>query len=49
MGEVIRFPKRNSERDESRLIEEARALYESVFPTEKSSAGAQRDTPAGTS
>ncbi len=34
MGEVIRFPKPNPDRDEARLIQEARALYESVFPTE---------------
>lgn len=48
MGEVIQFPKRNPERDEGRLIQEARALYESVFPTEKSSVGAQQDTPERT-
>ena len=33
MGEVIRFvPK--SERERARLIEQARAIYESIFPTE---------------
>jgi len=34
MGEVISFPKPNPDRDTARLIQEARALYESVFPTE---------------
>ena len=35
MGEVVRFiPK--SELERVRLIKEARAIYESVFPTEKS-------------
>jgi hypothetical protein len=48
MGEVVQFPKRNPERDEDRLIREARALYESVFPTEKDSAGAQQEPPART-
>jgi hypothetical protein len=32
MGEVIRFVSR-SEQERSRLIERARAIYESVFPT----------------
>jgi hypothetical protein len=45
MGEVVQFPKRDPERNEARLIQEARALYESVFPTEKGSADAQQDTP----
>jgi hypothetical protein len=49
MGEVIQFPKRDRERNEDRLIEEARALYESVFPTEKDPAGAQQDPPTRTS
>ena len=35
MGEVVQFPKPDPERDQARLIREARALYESVFPTEK--------------
>ena len=48
MGEVVQFPKRNPQRDEDRLIQEARTLYESIFPTEKGPAGAQRDTPAQT-
>jgi hypothetical protein len=43
MGEVVQFiSKRNLER--ARLIQEARAIYESVFPTEKSAAGEQRCT-----
>jgi len=38
MGEVVQFiPKRDLER--ARLIEAARAIYESIFPTEKSPAG----------
>jgi hypothetical protein len=49
MGEVVQFPKRDPERDEVRLIQEARALYESVFPTEKGAASGQQDTPARTS
>jgi hypothetical protein len=32
MGEVIRFVSR-SEQERNRLIERARAIYESVFPT----------------
>jgi hypothetical protein len=35
MGEVVQFPKPDPERDRARLIREARALYESIFPTEK--------------
>jgi hypothetical protein len=39
MGEVVQFiPKRDLER--ARLIEQARAIYESIFPTQKSPAGA---------
>jgi hypothetical protein len=48
MGEVIKFPKPDRDRDEARLVQEARAIYESVFPTEKDPAGAQQDTPAPT-
>ena len=48
MGEVISFPKPNPDRDTARLIQEARALYESVFPTEKGPASVQQDTPAQT-
>jgi hypothetical protein len=32
MGEVVRFIPR-SELDRARLVREARALYESIFPT----------------
>jgi hypothetical protein len=48
MGEVIRFPKPNPDRDTARLIQEARELYESVFPTENGPASVQQDTPAQT-
>ena len=48
MGEVIKFPKPDPNRDEASLIREARAIYESVFPTEKSPAGVPQDTPAPT-
>jgi hypothetical protein len=48
MGEVIRFPKPNPDRDKARLIQEARALYESVFPSENGPASVQQDTPAQT-
>jgi hypothetical protein len=43
MGDVIQFiPKAALER--SRLIREARAIYESIFPTEKGPASQQRDS-----
>jgi hypothetical protein len=48
MGEVIKFPKPDPDRDQARLIREARALYESIFPTEKASAGVPQDAPAPT-
>lgn len=32
MGEVVRLPKHDPQREKARLIQEARALYE--FPTE---------------
>jgi hypothetical protein len=48
MGEVISFPKPNPDRDKDRLIQEARALYESVFPTENGAASVPQDTPAQT-
>ncbi len=35
MGEVVRLPEISKEREKARLIQEARALYESVFPSEK--------------
>lgn len=46
MGEVIKFPKPGRSRDEARLIQEARALYESVFPTEKVPAVVKQNMPA---
>jgi len=43
MGEVVRFvPKSDLER--ARLIREARAIYESIFPTQVG-AGAETTTP----
>ena len=46
MGEVVEFPKPGPNRDRARLIQEARALYESVFPTEKAPVVAPQNTPA---
>jgi hypothetical protein len=46
MGDVVRFPKPDPERDQARLIREARALYESVFPTDNGPGPARKDTPA---
>jgi hypothetical protein len=41
MGEVVQFiPKRDLDRN--RLIQEARAIYEGLFPTEKGPASLQR-------
>jgi hypothetical protein len=48
MGVIIKFPKPDPDRDEARLIREARAIYESVFPTEKGPAGATQDAPGPT-
>lgn len=45
MGEVIPFPRPDPARDQARLIQEARALYESVFPTEKGTASVKSDPP----
>lgn len=42
MGEVIRFvPK--SELERTRLIREARAIYESIFPSDDTVGSAQHD------
>jgi hypothetical protein len=42
MGEVIQFiPK--SARERARLIREARAIYESIFPTENGPVSQQQD------
>ena len=44
MGEVVRFiPK--AERERARLIQEARAIYDSIFPS-SAPAGGQDKTPA---
>jgi hypothetical protein len=43
MGEVIRFVSK-AERERLRLIQEARAIYDSVFPSEMAS-GPQDGTP----
>ena len=46
MGEVVRFiPK--SELERARLIREARAIYESIFPTEKGSQAGSSTAHAG--
>jgi hypothetical protein len=45
MGEVVKFPRPDPDREVARLIQEARALYESVFPTERGPAVVERDTP----
>ena len=45
MGDVIRFiPK--SERERGRLIWEARAIYDSIFPSPNSIEGRQDNAPA---
>ncbi|WP_407116510.1 hypothetical protein [Bradyrhizobium sp. LMG 9283] len=44
MGEVIRFVSK-SERERARLIEEARAIYDSIFPPADAANGGQ-DKPA---
>jgi hypothetical protein len=41
MGEVVRFIPKH-ERDRALLIQEARAIYEGIFPTEKAPAGLQQ-------
>jgi hypothetical protein len=48
MGEVVEFPKPGPNQDKARLIQEARALYESVFPTAKDPAVVQQNKPAQT-
>ena len=45
MGEVIRFVSK-AERERIRLIRDARALYDSIFPPTDPS-GEQQDNPAG--
>ena len=46
MSEVVQFPKPDPAGERARLIREARALYESVFPTEKGPAGVEPNPPA---
>jgi hypothetical protein len=45
MGEVIAFVSK-SERERLRLIREARAIYESIFPSTGSDGGRQNGLPA---
>ena len=46
MGEVIRFiPK--SERERARLIREARAMYDNIFPPSDRESGQGDKAPAG--
>ena len=45
MGEVFRFISK-SERERARLIREARALYDSVFPQAQPVSGVQGNGPA---
>ena len=47
MGEVVRFIAR-SDLERARLIREARAIYESIFPTQVV-AGAEKTTPPANS
>jgi hypothetical protein len=47
MGDVVQFPKPAPDREEARLIREARSRYESIFPTEKVPAHALPEPPAG--
>jgi len=46
MGEVVQFRKPDPAADKTRLIQQSRALYESVFPTEKSPGIVPPDAPA---
>jgi len=47
MGEVVQFPKPAPDREQARLIREARLRYESIFPTERAPANTQPDAPSG--
>ena len=42
MGEIVRFVSK-AEQERARLIREARAIYESIFPSENGAAGERRD------
>jgi len=46
MGEVVQFPKPAPDREQARLIREARSRYESIFPTEKLPAHSLPEPPA---
>jgi len=46
MGEVIRFVSK-SERERLRLIQEARAIYDSIFPSADPADEGQDKTPMG--
>ena len=46
MGEIVQFPKPAPDREQARLIREARSRYESIFPTEKVPVSLRPDTPA---
>ena len=48
MGQVVQFPKLDPERDQARLIREARAIYESIFPTETGPVTVQPQLPTKT-
>ena len=43
MGDVVQFISKSA-LDRARLVREARAIYESIFPTEKAPASQQRDS-----
>ena len=45
MGEVIQLRKPDPVVDKARLIQQSRALYESVFPTEKNPVIVPTDAP----
>jgi hypothetical protein len=47
MGDVVQFPKPAPDREEARLIREARSRYESIFPTEKIPAHVLPEPPIG--
>lgn len=46
MGEVIRFVS-SSDRERARLIREARAIYDSIFPPAHPDGGQQDEAPVG--
>ncbi|WP_198963741.1 hypothetical protein [Bradyrhizobium sp. Y36] len=46
MGEVIRFVSK-SERERARLIQEARAIYDSIFPSADQAGEDNDKTPMG--